>query len=232
MLKLILDISGERRTYPQKISINEDFFSIGIYSVNPLSIQKQCNYCQIDCCHTSKWQVDVVRGTTDWSTSASASFYVPWCWVRHANICALVTSWIAQLSPYCHIGDGHQSIRDSYTPTAKAFLLWIDQENHTPCLLMATVVFFVAPRWFSSHMSKATANQCQGHLCLAQFLLQGQDFLEAVTLCLTEAHPLGKDTTVLSINVVKAGAKVGYSSILWWIMIFSGNYQFIAFTVA
>jgi hypothetical protein len=43
---------------------------------------------------------------------------------------------------------------------------------------------------------------------------------------------LGKDTTVLSINVVKAGAKVGYSSILWWIMIFSGNYQFIAFTVA
>ena len=100
MLKRILDISGERRTYPQNISINEEFFFIGIYSVNPLSIQKQCNYCQIDCCHTSKWQVDVVRGTTDWSTSASASFYVPWCWVRHANICALVTSWVAQLSPY------------------------------------------------------------------------------------------------------------------------------------
>ena len=101
------------------------FFSIGIYSVNPLSIQKQCNYCQIDCCHTSKWQVDVVRGTTDWSTSASASFYVPWCWVRHANICALghkLDCTIIPILPYW--GMGHQSIRDSYTPTAKAFLLW------------------------------------------------------------------------------------------------------------
>ena len=135
------------------------------------------------------------------------------------------------LHNYPHIGDGHQSITDSYTPTLSIPIMDWPRKPYTMLIDGNCRVFFALP-WFSSRMSKATANQCQGHLYLAQFLLQAQDFLEAATLCSTEAHPLGKDTTVLSINVVKAGTKVGYSSILWWIMIFSGNYQFIAFTVA